>query len=517
MSRARSADAVGENVAQRFRARVCAALCLLAFALLLAAAPSAFADSFESEREAARALGAEAYEYGEPLLDSVRIYKSITSVKAPNDFGSAPFNQFSHFKTLATEKEGCVVAPNADTLYSIAVLKLKSQPVVMHVPATDRFSIAELLSPYTENFALIGQGGSNFLAPGDYIIAGPGQLTGEEEADGLKVVHSPYDEAWVIGRTLVKDQADLPNALAVEEARKIVPLKKWLKVGDAYEPKTHGATSEGTCFECPRHRPGRKPAALLEGALEGARGVPAARGRRSDPRTPRRRPHRPRHDADQERRLRGHARGPRRSDPGRSGQGRSAMPGKRSKSGFTAHDGWLVGDVGQYGTNYTLRAVADRLGLGAPTPNQAIYPVALTDREFAPLNAATTRYVAHFPASDFPVPVQGFWSLTMYNSEGLFVPNALNRFTLGDRSEMHFNEDGSLDVYLQSAEPADEAQRANWLPAPNGTFHLILRLYGPFEEAIPQILAGGEGAWQPPTILPCLASGKTAAGWSCAE
>ena len=249
MGRARSADAVREDVPRRIG--VCAALCFLVVAVVLAVAPSTFADSFESEREAARALGAEGYEYGEPLLDSVRIYKSITSVKAPNDFGSAPFNQFSHFKALATEKEGCVVAPNADTLYSIAVLKMKSQPVVMHVPSTDRFSIAELLSPYTENFALIGQGGSNFLAPGDYIIAGPGQLTGEEEADGLKVVHSPYDEAWVIGRTLVKDQADLPNALAVEEARKIVPLKKWLKVGDAYEPKTHGAASEGTCSTVP--------------------------------------------------------------------------------------------------------------------------------------------------------------------------------------------------------------------------------------------------------------------------
>ncbi len=516
MSRARSADAVGENVAQRFRARVCAALCLLAFALLLAAAPSAFADSFESEREAARALGAEAYEYGEPLLDSVRIYKSITSVKAPNDFGSAPFNQFSHFKTLATEKEGCVVAPNADTLYSIAVLKLKSQPVVMHVPATDRFSIAELLSPYTENFALIGQGGSNFLAPGDYIIAGPGQLTGEEEADGLKVVHSPYDEAWVIGRTLVKDQADLPNALAVEEARKIVPLKKWLKVGDAYEPKTHGATSEGTCSSVPGTVRGenrlRYWKALSKALVEfppPAADDPILERLAADHIGPGMTPTKSDVSAGT---LEGLEEAIQAGQAKVEGDARQAL-----EAGFTAHDGWLVGDVGQYGTNYTLRAVADRLGLGAPTPNQAIYPVALTDREFAPLNAATTRYVAHFPASDFPVPVQGFWSLTMYNSEGLFVPNALNRFTLGDRSEMHFNEDGSLDVYLQSAEPADEAQRANWLPAPNGTFHLILRLYGPFEEAIPQILAGGEGAWQPPTILPCLASGKTAAGWSCAE
>ncbi len=516
MGRARSADEVGDDRPGRGRAYVLGLLCLLVFALLVAAVPSAFADSFESERVAARALGAEGYEYGEPLLDSVRIYKSITSVGAPNDFGSAPFNQFSHFKALATEKEGCVVAPNADTLYSIAVLKLKSQPVVMHVPSTDRFSIAELLSPYTENFALIGQGGSNFLAPGDYIIAGPGQLSGVEEADGLKVVHSPYDEAWVIARTLVKDQADLPNALAVEEARKLVPLKKWLRVGDAYEPKSHGAVGEGTCFTVPGTVRGenrmRYWKALSKALVEfppPAADDPLLERLAADHIGPGTTPSKSNVSAGTLKGL---------EEAIQAGQANVETDARHAlEAGFAAHNGWLVGDVGEYGTNYTLRALADRLGLGAPTPNQAIYPVALTDRNFSPLTGAGTSYVAHFPASDFPVPVQGFWSLTMYDSEGLFVPNALNRFTLGDRSAVHFNEDGSLDVYLQSAEPSNEAQRANWLPAPAGPFHLIMRLYGPFEEAIPQILAGGEGAWAPPTILPCLGSGKTAAGWECAE
>ncbi len=491
---------------------------LVVLVAVLAAAPSrASAESFEAEREAARSLGLEAYEYAAPLLDSVRIYKSITSVKVPTDFGSAPFNEFSHFKALATEKEGCVVAPNADTLYSIAVLQLKSQPVVMHVPATDRFSVAELLSPYTENFALIGQGGSKFLPPGDYVIAGPGELEGQEEADGLHVVHSPYDEVWVIARTLVKSPSDVANALAVEEARKLVPLKKWLRFGDSWEPKPSGKpASEGKCFTVPGTNPEKSTTpywkAISKALLEFP--PPAA----DDPLL--------------ERLAVDHI-GPGMS-PSKGNDSAAVLRGLEEavlagpfkvqtdarealEAGFAAHDGWLVGDVGQYGTNYKLRAVVDRLGLGAPTPNQAIYPVALTDRNFTPLNAESTRYVAHFPASDFPVPVEGFWSLTMYNSEGLFVPNSLDRFTLGDRSALHFNEDGSLDVYLQGGEPADEAQRANWLPAPAGPFHLILRLYGPFEEAIPEILAGGEGAWEPPTILPCLAGGRTAAGWNCAE
>jgi hypothetical protein len=186
-------------------------------------------------------------------------------------------------------------------------------------------------------------------------------------------------------------------------------------------------------------------------------------------------------------------------------------------AGFAAHNGWLVAGLGNYGTNYQLRAITDRIGVGALTPNVATYMAALTDRAGLGLNGAATRYVAHFPASDFPVPVQGSWSITMYNASGRLVVNPLNRFGLGDRSNLQFNLDGSLDVYLQSAEPANEAQRENWLPAPSGGFQLVLRLYGASEQALPGILEGGVGHWRPPTVQRCLMSGRTIAGWACAQ
>jgi hypothetical protein len=115
------------------------------------------------------------------------------------------------------------------------------------------------------------------------------------------------------------------------------------------------------------------------------------------------------------------------------------------------------------------------------------------------------------------VPVEAFWSLTVYSTTWFFYPNTLKRHTLDNRSNLHFEEDGSLNVYLQAAEPTNEIQRANWLPSPGGGFELLLRLYGLQEAAIAPLLEGAPGSWTPPTVLPCLPTGETATGWHCAS
>ena len=152
----------------------------------------------------------------------------------------------------------------------------------------------------------------------------------------------------------------------------------------------------------------------------------------------------------------------------------AAGPGQVSKDllelfhgGFEAHNGWLVTATGNYGTNYPLRAIVDKIGLGALPPNVAIYPVAQTERFGHPLNGASTRYVAHFPAADFPVPVQAFWSLTMYEASGFFVANPLNRYTLGSRSSLHYNADGSSG-HVPPERRTDERRTAQQLAARTG-------------------------------------------------
>jgi hypothetical protein len=494
---------------------------LLVCMLLGLSASAAFAaesEQFKTERLAALNLGIQAYIYGQPLLDSQRIYSTITSVTKPDTQGDAPVNQFSHLQSLSTTKEGCVVAPNADTLYSIAELKLKPRPVVIHFPATEpeRLNVVEMLSPYTENFATIGSEASGLLAPGNYLVAGPGRYSGVDQVDGLKVIHSPYDQVWLIARTVVKSPADVSTARAIQAEEKLVPLNHWLKEGLGYEPPSSEERTTTTCAHIPGTGPGESPILYWKALGKALKQFPP-----------------PAADNPLLESLAAVHIGPG-MHPTTGNVSRATLQGLREapeagrgqvivdlkaniEAGFSAHNGWLVAGLGNYGTNYVQRVETDRLGVGAPTPNLSIYPLALTDRNGAKLNAGATRYVVHFPASDFPMPVQAFWSLTLYESDGFFVVNPLERYTLGDRSNLQFNLDGSLDVYVQTAEPSTEAQQDNWLPAPSGGFQMIMRLYGVPSETIPGILEGGPSHWQPPTVLPCLESGKTATGWDCAS
>jgi len=492
--------------------RAASALACLA---MLVGASAAHAEGFEEERSHALELGLQAYEYGQPLLDTERIFKTVTSVTVPDHLGDAPVNQFSHYLNLITQKRG-ITAPNVDTLYSTAWLDLTPEPIVLHVPPGPRFNVVELLSPYTEDFANIGTGASGILPAGDYVIAGPKQLPGRTTYGGMPVVRSPYTRVWVIDRTLVNSAEDLPAAVAEQEATKLVPLEAWSSEGVAYQPPP------------PAQIITRPKLAVIPGTgrqqpLEYWTALGRALGQFPPPAA----------DAPLLERLAtvnvGANLSPSSTNSGEGtlaglseavGAGRFQVLsdiGAELSAGFAAHNGWLLAPLGNYGTNYELRAITDRLGIAALTANVATYLGALTDRVGATLNGASSRYVAHFPASDFPVPVLGFWSVTLYRSSGRFVQNALDRFTLGNRSPLHFNPDGSLDIYLQNAEPSSETQRENWLPAPAGGFQLVLRLYGVNEAALPGLLEGHAGHWQPPTILRCLQSGKTLAGWACAE
>jgi len=475
-------------------------------------------EPFEKERLAAYKLGVEGYIYGEPLLDTQRIYQTITAVTEPDAQGDAPVNQFSHFQNLSTTKEGCVVAPNDDTLYSIAELKLKPQPIVIHVPTVEsgRLNVVEMLSPYTENFATIGQDASGLVAPGTYVIAGPGRYSESEEVDGLKVIHSPYNQVWLIARTVVKSPADVATDRAIQAEEKLIPLKNWLSEGLNYVPPTSETKTTTTCGQVPgtasteNHlRYWKALGKALKDFPPPAADQPMLEQLAVDHIGPGIHPTKSNDSAGTLQGL---------SEAVVRGPTQVLLDVKSSiESGFAAHNGWLVGKIGTYGTNYVQRAETDRLGVGAPTPNLSIYPLALTDHNGVKLNGAESRYVVHFPASDFPMPVQAFWSLTMYESSGFFVANPLERYSLGDRSNLQFNEDGSLDIYVQTAEPTIEKQRDNWLPAPAGGFQMIMRLYGVYPEDIAGVLEGGPGNWQPPTVLPCLENGQTADGTECAS
>ena len=169
------------------------------------------------------------------------------------------------------------------------------------------------------------------------------------------------------------------------------------------------------------------------------------------------------------------------------------------KKGISAGDstfqnGWMFSTkTGLYGTNYRQRALITWIGLGANRPEDAVYPTSEGPDEVTKYNGEH-RYVMHFNKGEMP-PVDGFWSLTMYDAGYFFVPNALNRYTLSQRNKLITNPDGSVDLFIQHDSPGKDKE-ANWLPAPAGQFVLMLRMYRPKEQP-PSIV---DGTWKIPPV-----------------
>jgi hypothetical protein len=149
-------------------------------------------------------------------------------------------------------------------------------------------------------------------------------------------------------------------------------------------------------------------------------------------------------------------------------------------------------NLGAYGTDYNTRAAVAMVGLGANLPQDALYPNTALDQQGQPLKGQH-RYRLHFKATQLP-PVNAFWSITAYGHDEFLIANPLNRYALGDRDRLHFNADGSLDIWIQAHEPAQAHQRTNWLPVKDkSAFLLNARLYWPKEDAL-------QGTWKMPAL-----------------
>jgi hypothetical protein len=157
-------------------------------------------------------------------------------------------------------------------------------------------------------------------------------------------------------------------------------------------------------------------------------------------------------------------------------------------------NGWLyfIEGVGNFGTDYLLRGMANLLGPGWNRPEDAAYPISQEDADGDEYDGSRYNYVMHFEKGGLP-PVDGFWSLTLYDKDLFFVPNPINRYALSQRDTFVTNPDGSVDLYLQSDSPGEDKE-ANWLPAPKGEFKLVFRLYSPSKTS-PSIF---DGSWTPP-------------------
>lgn len=147
-------------------------------------------------------------------------------------------------------------------------------------------------------------------------------------------------------------------------------------------------------------------------------------------------------------------------------------------------NGWAVPNplVGDYGDDYNFRAVIAWYGTYALPISEAAYARATVDSSGDSLSG-TNAYKLHFSAENIP-EADYFWSLTMYDAEQFLVSNNIERYSLGDRSNLlSLNDDGSLTIYLQKESPGVDFE-SNWLPAPDDDFSINMRMYGPREDVI---------------------------------
>ncbi|MBN1527866.1 MAG: DUF1254 domain-containing protein [Thermoleophilaceae bacterium] len=453
-----------------------------ALAALYLAAPAAATAAPPTPGQAEQ-LGRDAYRYGFPLLEILRVRAEQTSVRCPDVFGDAPVNSFSHSGGFARPKDRTVVAPNTDTLYSIAHLDLGRGPVVLRHPGMGRrYFVFELVDPYTNVIGYIGTRTTGSDA-GRFAISW-NRRRAPKPRNVESVIHSQFRRVWIIGRTLTTDAADQRKAQKLMHRYRL------------YGPNGRPRAFSKSC------RPGKpdKPRT----PTHGPRFLRAlARGMTENPP--------PKRDRPLLRRLATVGIGPGRTPAEanlpadvvaavHAGVAAEAaeMPGSIRTTVLQrsiAAGGWAVlpPAIGDYGTDYDLRAAVAVVGLGANTPAEAIYPTALTDSSGALLDGAAHDYRMVFPPGGEP-PVRYFWSLTMYDLDGFLVKNPIRRYSLGPtHPPLRRRADGSIVIAIQQDRPAEKG--VNWLPAPVASFRLNLRLFGPRK-------AARTGTWKAPPVVP---------------
>jgi hypothetical protein len=142
----------------------------------------------------------------------------------------------------------------------------------------------------------------------------------------------------------------------------------------------------------------------------------------------------------------------------------------------TTVNGWSITmKAGQPGNGLLVRAAFARTLPAVNVVQEAAYWTTTKDSAEQTLRGQHD-YVLHFPAGQLP-PNDAFWSLTMNDVVGYMVRNPIDRYSVGSRSGLTPNADGSIDIYIQRTAPA--GHESNWLPAPAGNFKLMLRAYLP--------------------------------------
>lgn len=433
----------------------------------------------------ARAIATDAYIFGYPLVTMEMTRRVMTNVEEPKGT-HAPMGQLVRMREYPSASFRDVTAPNADTLYTTAWMDVSEEPWVLSIPASgDRYFLMPMLDGWTNIFQVPGKRTTGNGAQ-TYLITGPGWQG--SVPSGMTQYKSPTGMVWLLGRIYCAGTPeDYAAVHAMQDKVHIYPLSAH---GKAFTPPK-GVVNNTIDMKTPV----REQVNSME--ITAYFDLLAELMKRNPPAAA---------DAPMMAKLARIGIIPgvnfdiNRLEPAAAAAVREAHePALKKimghfKQAGADENGWLfTTNAGVYGTDYLQRAFITAIGLGANRPQDAIYPTSEADAMGKPYSGAN-KYVMRFEKGKLP-PVDGFWSLTMYDAGMFFVANPLNRFTLSARDKLKANPDGSVDLYIQHENPGPDKQ-SNWLPAPAGKFNLMLRLYWP-KETPPSLI---DGSWKIPPV-----------------
>ena len=450
---------------------------------LLAAAWALPVHAAEVTPAEARAIAKEAYVFGFPMVDNLRVQYAYFTDKSSPEY-KAPYNTLFNIPRVFTPEDKAIQTPNSDTPYSWIGLDFRAEPMVFSVPkiSKDRYWSLQLIDLYTHNFDYLGTRATGNDG-GSFMIAGP-SWRGETPKGITKVIRCETSLASAQFRTQLFNAGDLENVIRIQKQYLVQPLSAFLgqpapKAGPVIDfPKPLTPQTQKTSLEffnllsfglqfCPVHPSEKEIMARLAKI-----GVGDGMFFRAD-----------KLDEDIKQAIEG-------------GMADAWVEFGNLKKRVEAGEitsGDILGTRGFLKNNYGFRMLAAGLGIYGNTKQEAMYPAYYVDGDGKPLNGAN-RYTLRFAPGQLP-PVEAFWSLTMYEQPAsLLVANSINRYLLNSTMLEQFTKDtdGGLTLLVQQDSPGKEKE-ANWLPTPTGPFSVIMRLYVPKAEAL-------NGTWKNPPL-----------------
>lgn len=440
-------------------------LCLFIF-------PSAIAGTTEltTDFDEAREIAKQAYIFAYPMLED---FKTMT-VQAINP---GLFNTFYHSRKLRGPEYREVVRPNNDNIYSALWLDLRSEPYVVTIPAVeDRYYSFQMIDMYTHNFAYVGTRATGTGAK-TFVISGPSWQ--DETLPGIdEVFISEGFFVLCLVRIAVDMEigGDLEKVLDIQKEHKLQPLSSFLgKEAPPAAPTDIFPTYDKSKAESVEFisyfnfllsqlEIHQSEKSLINEFGQIGIGPDFA------------------------------------FDPEEMSTGirKAVEEGIREALDLIENPGEMVG-VSENGWNltkrifgsreemqgkYEVRAAAAHLGLYGNSLEEAYCPNSLVDEYGERYDGSRFNYVLSFSSKELPpVEAKGFWSITMYDEDQFLVANQIGRYSIGDRTNLVYGEDGSLVIYIQRDSPGVERE-PNWLPAPDGIFSISMRIYLPSQEAL---------------------------------